>query len=174
MCDIYRMIRTLSVAAALFAVPAAAEVVQSTPAGFEVSHSVTVPVSLERAWPIATAPRLWWDKDHTYSGDPATLTLDERPGGFALTRAIAGEAELLLLATEPGARRQGVGAALLRAVIDGARDRGAGRLHLEMRAKNPASALYRQHGFAQVGERREYYRGGDGKRRDAQTWARDL
>lgn len=100
--------------------------------------------------------------------------VDERPAGFALARAIAGEAELLLLATEPKARRQGVGAALLRAVIDGARGRQATRLHLEMRAKNPAIELYRRHGFVQVGERRDYYRGGDGKRRDAQTWARDL
>lgn len=100
--------------------------------------------------------------------------IDDRPAGFALSRAIAGEAELLLLATQPKLRRQGVGAALLRAVIDGARDRQATRLHLEVRAGNPAIALYGTHGFAQVGERRDYYRGGDGKRRDAQTWARDL
>ncbi len=100
--------------------------------------------------------------------------VDDRPAGFALSRAIAGEAELLLLATQPKLRRQGVGAALLRAVIEGARDRHAGRIHLEVRAGNPATALYGHHGFAQVGERRAYYKGGDGKRRDAQTWARDI
>lgn len=100
--------------------------------------------------------------------------VDDRPAGFALSRAIAGEAELLLIATDPRARRQGVGAALLRSVIAGARDRHATRLHLEMRARNPAVELYRRHGFAQVGERRDYYRGSDGRRRDAQTWARDL
>lgn len=100
--------------------------------------------------------------------------VDDRPAGFALARAVAGEAELLLLATEPRVRRQGVGAALLRAVADAARERDATRLHLEVRAGNPAVALYRRHGFAKVGERRDYYRGSDGKRRDAQTWSRDL
>lgn len=68
-------------ALALAANPAAAEVVQSSPAGFEVRHSVTVAAPPERAWPTVLAPRLWWSKDHTYSDDSANLTLDERPGG---------------------------------------------------------------------------------------------
>lgn len=100
--------------------------------------------------------------------------VDEKPAGFALSRAVAGEAELLLLATQPRFRRKGVGAALLRATIDAARTRGAERLHLEMRAGNEATALYQAHGFAQVGTRKAYYRGGDGRLRDAETWARDL
>jgi ribosomal-protein-alanine N-acetyltransferase len=100
--------------------------------------------------------------------------VDEKPAGFALSRAVAGEAELLLLATHPKQRRKGVGSALLRSVIDEARGRRAERLHLEMRAGNEATALYAAHGFAQVGTRKAYYRGGDGKMRDAQTWARDL
>lgn len=100
--------------------------------------------------------------------------IEGRPAGFALAREVAGEAELLLLATAPALRRRGVGAALLRAVVDDARTRRAERLHLEVRAGNPAAALYTAHGFAQVGTRRAYYRGADGQQRDAQTWARDL
>lgn len=73
--------RRLLAAAAVIAVPAGAEVVQSSPAGFEVSHAITVAAPPEKAWPTVTAPRLWWNKDHTYSDDPANLTLDERPGG---------------------------------------------------------------------------------------------
>lgn len=100
--------------------------------------------------------------------------VDEKPAGFALARAVAGEAELLLLATHPKQRRRGVGTALLRAVIGDARDRKAERLHLEVRAGNDAVALYEGHGFNQVGDRKAYYRGSDGKQRDAQTWAREI
>lgn len=100
--------------------------------------------------------------------------VDERPAGFALIRAIAGEAELLLLATHPRYRRSGVGSALLRAAIAGARDRQAARIHLEVRANNPAISFYTRAGFAKVGERRAYYRGADGVQRDAHTYACDL
>lgn len=72
---------SITLAAALIAAPAAAEVVQSTPAGFEVRESVDVPVPAERVWPVVLAPRLWWNKDHTYSEDSANLSLDERAGG---------------------------------------------------------------------------------------------
>lgn len=100
--------------------------------------------------------------------------VDSQPAGFTLTRAIAGEAELLLIATAPKRRRKGVGAALLRAAIAEAAARRAARLHLEVRAGNEAIALYRSHGFAQVGERRGYYRGQDGRTYDAHTYARVL
>ena len=99
---------------------------------------------------------------------------DGSPAGFALARAIAGEAELLLLAVAPRARRRGVGSALLRGVILDARERGAERLHLEVRAGNDAVALYKSAGFAKVGQRRDYYKGANGTLIDAQTYARDV
>jgi [ribosomal protein S18]-alanine N-acetyltransferase len=105
------------------------------------------------------------------------LTLADREGGiagFALAREVAGDAELLLLAVRPGWRGQGIGAALLRSVIDEARERGATTLHLEVRAQNSAVALYRAHRFEQVGERRNYYRGRDGYQYDAHSFARKL
>jgi ribosomal-protein-alanine N-acetyltransferase len=101
-------------------------------------------------------------------------SLDGRDAGFALTRAIADEAELLLLATRPAARRRGVAGALLRAVIEEARHRGVTRMHLEVRAGNDAVWLYRREGFEKVGERREYYRGRSGQLFDAHTYARNL
>lgn len=100
--------------------------------------------------------------------------VDDRPAGFALTRAIADEAELLLLAADSTQRRAGIGSALLRAVLADASTRGVTRIHLEVRADNPAVAFYTRHGFAKVGERRDYYRGTDGLRRDAHTYSRDL
>ena len=102
-----------------------------------------------------------------------TLAQDDagRTDGFAMARVVAGDGELLLLAVRPPARGRGIGAALLRSVIADARDRAAERLHLEMRAGNSALPLYRAHGFSQVGERRDYYRGRDGDRFAAHTYA---
>lgn len=105
------------------------------------------------------------------------LTLAYREGGlvgFALAREMVGEAELLLLAVRPGWRGAGIGAALLRSVIDDARTRGAATLHLEVRANNSAAGLYRAHDFKMVGERRHYYRGRDGHQYDAHSFSRAL
>ena len=43
---------------------------------------------------------------------------------------------------------------------------------LEMRADNDAAYLYKRSGFVECGRRRDYYRGGDGKLRDAITMRR--
>ena len=94
--------------------------------------------------------------------------------GFALARAVADEAELLLLATARASRGRGVGGALLRAVIDAGRARDLAKLHLEVRAGNDAVRLYTRAGFAKVGERRGYYRGRDGSAFNALTFQLSL
>lgn len=101
------------------------------------------------------------------------LTIAEADGvaaGFTVTRAILDEAELLLLAVRPAARRRGIGRQLLRSAIAEARQRGVAKMHLEVRAGNDAAALYRAAGFEKIGERRSYYRGRGGKLFDAQTF----
>lgn len=103
------------------------------------------------------------------------LTVAEDAGsaaGFALSRATLDEAELLLLAVVPQARRRGVGAALLRGAIADCAARGVVSLHLEVRDGNAATRLYSKNGFAKVGERRDYYRGVDGKSYSALTLRR--
>jgi [ribosomal protein S18]-alanine N-acetyltransferase len=100
--------------------------------------------------------------------------LDGRSAGFALARAIADEAELLLLAVAPSFRRRGVGGALLRATIEACRARDLATIHLEVRQGNPAVELYRGAGFDKVGERRGYYRGRDGQAFNAQTFRRAI
>ena len=82
--------------------------------------------------------------------------------GFALMRAIADEAELLLIAVDPAAQQRGIGAALLDDFIAIARPRGARRLHLEVRDGNTRDRLYERAGFSLAGRRRDYYRGPDG------------
>ena len=99
---------------------------------------------------------------------------DGGPAGFAVTRAVLDEAELLLLAVGPTMRRRGVGRQLLRSAMAEARHRGVARMHLKVRAGNDAVALYRLAGFEKIGERRDYYRGRNGKSFDAQTYRVNL
>lgn len=99
---------------------------------------------------------------------------NNRPAGFALARIVADEAELLLLAIRPPMRRRGIGKALLRSIVADAVERGAVKLHLEVRANNDAVRLYRGEGFEKVGERRDYYRGKDGKLFDAHSFSKNI
>jgi ribosomal-protein-alanine N-acetyltransferase len=93
--------------------------------------------------------------------------------GFALARAIADEAELLLLAVRATAQRRGIGAMLLERFSTLARARGAGRLHLEVREGNHAVNLYSRAGFTLAGRRRNYYSGPGGRTYDALTLAKN-
>ena len=92
--------------------------------------------------------------------------------GFSMARSVADESELLLLAVVPGHHRRGIGSRLLGDFMDRAREFGAVKVHLEVRDGNPAIVMYRAAGFQPVGRRRNYYRGADGRRFDALTFAR--
>ncbi|WP_116090545.1 GNAT family N-acetyltransferase [Sphingomonas crusticola] len=94
--------------------------------------------------------------------------------GFALSRLLIDEAELLLLAVDPDARGHGVGRALIERTVAIAAGKGAHRLLLEVRDDNPALELYRGAGFGEIGRRRDYYHGADGTTRDALTLARPI
>jgi len=102
-----------------------------------------------------------------------TLARDrDRAVGFALARAIADEAELLLLAVRATVQGRGTGRRLLDHFEAAARGRGAARLHLEVREGNHAFSLYERAGFALVGRRRNYYSGHGGVSYDALTLAK--
>lgn len=97
-----------------------------------------------------------------FLGDPHGFAV-ARDTGFALGRVIADEAELLALAVDPGARRRGHGAALLKAFEREAGARGATNAFLEVAETNDAArALYGAAGYAEAGRRRAYYRAVDG------------
>ncbi|MCB2064088.1 MAG: GNAT family N-acetyltransferase [Novosphingobium sp.] len=95
----------------------------------------------------------------------------EQAAGFTLSRSVAGETELLLLAVDPQFRRRGLGALLVENLLHCARAKGESRIFLEMRRGNPAERLYRKIGFQPVGERPNYYRTTSGERIDAVTFA---
>lgn len=88
--------------------------------------------------------------------------------GFAIGQAVAGDAELLTLAADPDARRQGHGQAALQAFEAEARARGSKRLFLEVAADNVAAlGLYRSFGFNELARRAKYYKRPDGGPVDA-------
>lgn len=92
--------------------------------------------------------------------------------GFALARAVAGEAELLLLAVRSPNQGSGIGKTLLNSFAEAAKARGVDRLHLEVREGNHALSLYTAAGFRLVGRRRNYYSGWEGQTFDALTLAK--
>jgi ribosomal-protein-alanine N-acetyltransferase len=93
--------------------------------------------------------------------------------GFALARAVAGEAELLLLAVRRAAQGRGIGKLLLDRFAEEASARGATRLHLEVREGNHALSLYERASYVLVGRRRNYYSGRAGQTYDALTLAKN-
>lgn len=122
-------------------------------------------MSLERetfaadAWP-ADAMRSELAGEHTYY---LVAVDDERPddvvayAGLLAPRG-SGQGDIQTIAVDPGRRGAGLGRALMHALIDEARRRGADELFLEVRADNPvARGLYDSLGFAEIGVRRGYY-----------------
>ncbi|CCG41568.1 GNAT family N-acetyltransferase [Magnetospirillum molischianum] len=84
------------------------------------------------------------------------------PAGLVMWRRTFDEAEILTLAVLPPWRCQGVGGRLLEAAMADSAAQGAATMFLEVADDNLAGqALYRRHGFAQVGRRKGYYGGVD-------------
>jgi ribosomal-protein-alanine N-acetyltransferase len=73
--------------------------------------------------------------------------------------AILDEAHITILVVHPDYQRQGLGQAMLLALLQVASDRGLERATLEVRASNqPALSLYQKFGFKIAGRRRRYYK----------------
>jgi ribosomal-protein-alanine N-acetyltransferase len=94
--------------------------------------------------------------------------------GFALTRSVAGETELLTLAVDPGQRRKGIARRLLCRWLD-APAQSADTAFLEVAADNTAAiALYLDLGFATIATRPAYYARKNGSVADALIMQRAL
>lgn len=105
--------------------------------------------------------------------DPQVSAI-EMPGATALLRRVLDEAEVLTIAVDPGARRGGLGTALIAEAVAGFRELGVRTLHLEVSAANaPARAFYSALGFRETGRRKGYYRTECG-REDAILMSRTL
>lgn len=78
--------------------------------------------------------------------------------GFCAFWIVFDEMHINNLALRPQFRAQGIGTALLRHALGDARELGARRATLEVRASNdPARRLYARLGFYVAGTRRNYY-----------------
>ncbi len=115
-----------------------------------------------------TSPRPWSEAEIAdLLTVPLVFAITES-GGFAMGRAVVGEAELLTLAVDPGQRRQGIGAALVSGFLTEAKARKADRAFLEVNPDNaPAISLYLKAGFTVSGRRRGYYHPPTGPALDA-------
>jgi len=92
---------------------------------------------------------------------PATFGFVHPGGGMILARVAAEESEILTLAVCPIQRRRGLASALLRAAKERAITLGAVSMFLEVAVTNHAArGLYKAHGFAEAGLRRNYYADG--------------
>ena len=103
-------------------------------------------------------------------GSYLAIAHDAGPVGFALSRIVLDECELMLIAVTPAAQHRGIGRQLLDTMVTTARQSNVTSIFLEVRNGNPAISLYSSIGFTEVGRRRGYYRGPNGQTFDAITY----
>ncbi|MFN3609333.1 MAG: ribosomal protein S18-alanine N-acetyltransferase [Hyphomonas sp.] len=94
---------------------------------------------------------------------------------FAMTKEVAGEADLLTIATDPDRRREGFAAQLIGALIVELEAAGITRMTLEVAQDNTAARqLYVRFGFTEDGRRPRYYEAGRETPVDAVLMSRHL
>jgi [ribosomal protein S18]-alanine N-acetyltransferase len=94
--------------------------------------------------------------------------------GFSVAMTVVDEAHLLDIVVGRDWQGRGLGAALLRGVMDEALGSGAEKIFLEVRASNQqAIGFYERFGFSRTGLRRGYYPAATG-REDALIYQREL
>jgi len=111
-------------------------------------------------WDGAAIEAMLADRAHL-----AHVLADRTVVGFAISRFVLDEAELLSMAVAAAHRGAGHAGRLLAAQADALSRKGVRRWYLEVETGNaPALALYARFGFVEIGRRRGYYRGPEGKR----------
>lgn len=120
-------------------------------------------------------PRPWAAEEFASLLSQEFVFLVSVPTGFALGRAIAGEAELLTIAVDPDARRSGAGRTLMSLFENEAIARESTESFLEVAEDNLAAlSLYRGGGYRESGRRRGYYRSQNGVILDALVFRKAL
>lgn len=71
----------LAIALALSATAANAEVLDAQANGFALKREAVIRAPAERVWAALIKPSTWWNKDHTWSGAAANLSLAPMAGG---------------------------------------------------------------------------------------------
>ena len=129
--------------------------------------------AFNRPWSAIEFERLLADR--AVLADGLFFGPDDEPAGFALSRVVIDEAEILTIAVAAPARGKGRSRLLLAQHLEGLLMAGARKVHLEVDEGNePALRLYRGLGFAETGKRPSYYSRSDGGRTAALTMSRAL
>lgn len=83
---------------------------------------------------------------------------DHSIAGYICIERLYGEAEIVNVAVHPKLRKAGIGARMLREVIEKEKEAGTESIVLEVRRSNlPAIRLYENAGFVQIGIRKNFY-----------------
>lgn len=83
---------------------------------------------------------------------------DGHVAGYSLYSRVIDEMQLITIAVRQDARRQGLGKALMDAMLKDARDHDAVIIYLDVRESNVAAqCLYKAYGFTPIGVRKKYY-----------------
>ncbi|MDG1737582.1 MAG: ribosomal protein S18-alanine N-acetyltransferase [Paracoccaceae bacterium] len=129
-----------------------------TPAGMAEIHAAAF-----------TTQRPWTEQEiKDLLNASTTFSVEVNDHSFAIGQAVAGEAELLTIATDPNFQRQGHGRTCLKKFISLAKSNNAGTIFLEVDENNAvAIALYEDAGFKAVSRRKAYYKLPNGARSDA-------
>ncbi len=78
--------------------------------------------------------------------------------GYSILFAAADQADVSNIAVDSERRGQHIGDALMREMLNHAKDRGVQEVFLEVRVSNaPAIGLYQKYGFERIGVRKGYY-----------------
>ncbi len=103
------------------------------------------------AWPVET----FWSE--LAQPDRYYVVAQDPPQGYAGLWLNPPDADVQTIAVAPAAQGRGLGAALLRHLLDHAGAAGCRRVHLEVKAGNPAAHMYEGFGFQVVRVRPRYY-----------------
>lgn len=127
------------------------------------------------------APEQSWmpDEFNSMFSVPGTegfvIQLGENPIGFALTRTVLDEAEIITFCILPNHTKSGYATVLLEQVVKELQQRSLKRLFLEVRENNDAAIrLYKKCHFDIIGRRTGYYHNRQGQKTDAIVMQRDL
>ena len=133
---------------------------RATAADLEAIMRIETATFADDAWSTTTmAAEVAGEHAHYLVAEATDGAIDGYAG--LLAPRGSGQADVQTIAVVDRVRRRGLGRTLVLAVLNEARLRGATEVFLEVRADNPgAHDLYRSLGFADIGVRPRYYRGG--------------